>query len=81
MSHKEEAEDRIEQRRSRSEQAREGQVGRRMVCFLWLVLSDVLLRHPSGDSRKGGWIVRGFTRGFRTRNLDLGVTGVDGGSC
>lgn len=81
MGPEEEGDDRIERRKSRLEQARGGQIGWRMVCFLWLVLSDMLLSHPSGDSRKGGWIVRGFIRGFRTRNLDLGVTGIDRGSC
>lgn len=41
----------------------------------------VTLRHPSGDSRKGGSLVQGFARGIRTRNLDLGVTGVHRGRC
>lgn len=81
MSLKGKAEARTEQRRSRLEQAREGQVGRRMACFLGLALSDMRLRRPSGDSRKGGRIVPGFTGGFRTRDLDLGVLGVDGGGC
>lgn len=72
----EEGDDRKEQIRDRLEQGAVGRGGAGGEPFgsIFLVGVEwrVTLRHPSGDSRKGGSIVRGFARGIQNQESGSG---------